>query len=117
MKNKLFKVPLKARLKDALDSIGKYKIKVGQLKSYIDELEYDNSKLRKRIKILTLDNKDVSREIAEYKKSLIHRETLNQIRALEEKNKKYKKNYDRLFHKYTMLQQNKNKVIKLDEIK
>lgn len=117
MENKLFKVPLEARLKDALDSIRQYKIKIGQLQSYIDELEYDNSKLRKRIAILTLDNKDISREIAEYKKSLIHKETLNQIRALEEKNKDYKKNYDRLFHKYTMLQQDKNKVIKLDEIK
>lgn len=117
MKNKLFKVPLKARLKDALDSIGQYKIKIGQLQSYIDELEYDNSKLRKRIKILTLDNKDISREIAEYKKSLIHKEALNQIRSLEEKNNIHKKNYNRLLHKYAMLQQDKNKVIKLDEIK
>lgn len=114
-KEKLFKVPLEVLNRELQKENGKLKVKIGQLESYVEEQKYDISTLKKRIKILTLNNDHVNMSLSKYKKSQIHQELVTQIKSLEEKCLKYKKEYEDIFNKYALLQNKVGIVTKLND--
>lgn len=68
---------------------------VGELTSYIQELEHELSKLRQKIAENKLVNKEVAREI---KKEERYRELINRIKRLQKLSHDYKLAIDRLIY-------------------
>lgn len=84
-------------------------IEIGKLKSYIDELIYDQHLLKKELfelKSLPLDELKVAKK--EYLNSKLEKQRSIQIQTLESKLKKLKKEYDNLFARYVLLKEEKD---------
>lgn len=84
-------------------------IEIGKLKSYIDELIYDQNILKKELlelKSLPLDELRLVKK--EYLNSKLEKQRIIQIQTLESKLKKLKKEYDNLFTKYVLLKEEKD---------
>ena len=96
------------KIKDA-DLLYLANIEIGKLKSYIDELIYDQNILKKELlelKSLPLDELRLVRK--EYLNSKLEKQRIVQIQTLESKLKDLKREYDDLFIKYVLLKEEKD---------
>ena len=68
--NELLKVPDSAIIEDQKKIISKKSIEIGQLKSLVEEKNYDIKRLRTDVHNLTKHNKYLKNKIANYEKAL-----------------------------------------------
>lgn len=95
--NELMKLPIEVLYKVLYNDYKKLLIEKGKNVSYIQELEEENFKLRKKFYDSFYNNSDeLKQRIYDYKKSIIHTQTVQEIDALKKDRDKYKNLYNKL---------------------
>lgn len=95
--NELMKLPIEVLYKILYNDYKKLLIEKGKNVSYIQELEEENFKLRKKFYDSFYNNSDeLKQRIYDYKKSIIHTQTVQEINALKKDRDKYKNLYNKL---------------------
>lgn len=95
--NELMKLPIEVLYKVLYNDYKKLLIEKGKNVSYIQELEEENFKLRKKFYDSFYNNSDeLKQRIYNYKKSIIHTQTVQEINALKKDRDKYRDLYNKL---------------------
>lgn len=95
--NELMKLPIEVLYKVLYNDYKKLLIEKGKNVSYIQELEEENFKLRKKFYDSFYNNSDeLKQRIYDYKKSIIHTQTVQEIDALKKDRDKYRDLYNKL---------------------
>lgn len=95
--NELMKLPIEVLYKILYNDYKKLLIEKGKNISYIQELEEENFKLRKKFYDSFYNNSDeVKQKVYNYKKSIIHTQTVQEINALKKDRDKYRDLYNKL---------------------
>lgn len=95
--NELMKLPIEVLYKVLYNDYKKLLIEKGKNVSYIQELEEENFKLRKKFYDSFYNNSDeLKQRIYDYKKSIIHTQTVQEINALKKDRDKYRDLYNKL---------------------
>lgn len=96
-KNELMKLPIEVLYKVLYNDYKKLLIEKGKNISYIQELEEENFKLRKKFYDSFYNNSDeLKQKVYNYKKSIIHTQTVQEINALKKDRDKYRDLYNKL---------------------
>lgn len=95
--NELMKLPIEVLYKILYNDYKKLLIEKGKNISYIQELEEENFKLRKKFYDSFYNNSDeLKQKVYNYKKSIIHTQTVQEINALKKDRDKYRDLYNKL---------------------
>lgn len=95
--NELMKLPIEVLYKVLYNDYKKLLIEKGKNISYIQELEEENFKLRKKFYDSFYNNSnEVKQKVYDYKKSIIHTQTVQEINALKKDRDKYRDLYNKL---------------------